>query len=71
MRSTDMSDDRKKHIGLTEAGSAIVAESHRMFQEIEKQMFYGISGKELEMLGGLISRIEKNLQNMEQDSKEE
>ena len=71
VRSTDMSDDRKKHIGLTEAGSAIVAESHRMFQEIEKQMFYGISGKELEMLGGLISRIEKNLQNMEQDSKEE
>lgn len=71
VRSTDTSDDRKKHIGMTESGSVIVAESHRMFKEIENQMFYGLSGEELEILGGLMSRIEKNLQNMEQDSKEE
>lgn len=72
IRSADASDERKKHIEMTELGSEIVAESHRMFREIETQMFSGFSEEEIENLNHYMNRMLENIRNIQQDcSKEE
>lgn len=70
-RSSDTSDERKKRLEMTEQGERVVAESHRMFQEVEKQMFDGFSRAEMEQLAGYMDRMLENLLNVQDDNKEE
>ena len=60
-RSLDNLDERKKHMEMTVLGKEIVAESHKMFQEIEHQMFQGFSEEELKLLSNFMNRMVENI----------
>ena len=60
-RRLDNLDERKKHMEMTMLGKEIVAESHKMFQEMEHQMFRGFSEEELKVLSGFMNRMVENL----------
>ena len=70
-RSSDTSDERKKHIEMTDLGNKIVAESHKMFQEIENQMFIGFSRKEIEDLNHYMNRMLENISSIQQNFNKE
>lgn len=61
VRCSDVSDERRKRIELTELGNEIVAVSHKMFMEIEQQMFSGFSEKEIEEVNQYMNRILENM----------
>ena len=70
-RSSDTSDERKKRLEMTELGESIVADSHRMFQEVENQMFAGFSEKEIQEFSCYLDRIQENMLNVQKCNKEE
>ncbi len=70
-RSADISDERKKHMEITEAGSKVVSESHVMFQEIENQMFQGFSEEEIQIIHRYLNQIVDNLIEVQQKYSEE
>ncbi len=70
-RSSDLSDERKKHMEITEAGSKVVSESHKMFQEVENQMFQGLSEEEMETIHKYLNQIVENLLQVLQTYSEE
>ncbi|MBO5278856.1 MAG: MarR family transcriptional regulator [Lachnospiraceae bacterium] len=70
-RNSDISDERKKRIEMTELGESIVAESHRMFQEVENQMFQGFSEEEICKLALYLDRLNENLLDVQNCNKEE
>ena len=61
VRSSDTTDERNKHIEMTELGNEIVAVSHRMFMEIESQMFKGFSEKEIQEVNQYFNRMLENI----------
>lgn len=61
VRSSDTTDERKKHIQMTELGSEIVAMSHKMFMEIESQMFKGFSEEEIQEVNHYLNRMLDNI----------
>lgn len=70
-RSSDVTDERKKHMEITETGSKVVAESHVMFREIENQMFEGFSNEEMEVIYKYLNQMVENLLQVQQTYSEE
>ncbi len=70
-RSSDVTDERKKHMEITETGSKVVAESHVMFREIENQMFEGLSNEEMEVIYKYLNQMVENLLQVQQTYSEE
>lgn len=70
-KSSDSSDDRKKRIEITEQGESIVADSRRMFQEVENQMLDGFSKEEICELAQYMERMHENLLKIHECNKEE
>ena len=58
------SDSRVKTLAITEKGRALVADSKCIFDDIDRQMFKGISDEETATLLGLLQRLRKNLDGM-------
>ena len=55
-------DNRVNKLGITEKGQGIIAQSIRLFDEVEKKALKGFSEEELEALNDFVKRIRKNLE---------
>lgn len=60
-RMVDHDDNRCNKICITEKGKAVVKNSRKIFQEIEQQMFAGISEEETKQLRATVAKISDNL----------
>lgn len=60
-RMVDHDDNRCNKICITEKGKAVIENSRRIFQEVEQQMFVGISEEETKQLRETIAKISDNL----------
>lgn len=61
-KTSDMSDQRKNMIKLTEKGKKLVNECEHIFVELDAQTFNGFSLKEKEILKGYYLRMIANLE---------
>lgn len=61
-KSSDMNDQRKNMITLTEKGEKLVKECENTFIELDCQTFKGFSEKEREVLKGYYLRMIENLE---------
>jgi len=58
-------DGRRNEISVSDAGMQLVEDSKAVFRQIGEQMFEGLTGDELQTLGGLLDRLKENLSNMD------
>ena len=61
----DGADARCNEISISPEGLRLVEDSLALFRRIDDEMFEGISGEELAMLGGVLKRVQVNLLNMD------
>lgn len=59
----DENDNRLNRIVLTDKANAIVNNSKKMFDDVEKKMFAGFSEQEMDQLKEYLDRIEGNLKH--------
>ncbi len=62
-RAVDSKDNRYNQIQITEKGMEMARYSTGVFREVEQIMFRGFSREELQVLGGLLDRVYKNLES--------
>lgn len=60
-RAVDQNDNRCNQICITEKGRKIVEDSVKIFDHMERCMFGGFSENDMDMLGGMLDRIYRNL----------
>lgn len=58
-------DGRCNEISVSDTGMQLVEDSKAVFRQIGEQMFEGLTGDELQTLGGLLERLKENLSNMD------
>lgn len=64
-RAVDERDNRFNQISVTEKGQQVVKDSRRIFSEVEKAMFSGLTREDFAVLGGYFDRIMENLARLE------
>ena len=64
-------DTRYHEIALTECGREVVLRSRAIFREIDQSMLEGFSDEELSVYLGFLQKIQKNMENTIQKSKED
>lgn len=57
----DVSDMRCNKISLTGQGQQVILDGQQIFEEVNARMFEGIAPEELELLAGVLARMEENL----------
>ncbi|MFO6298903.1 transcriptional regulator SlyA [Rahnella selenatireducens] len=67
-RQTCASDRRAKRIKLTEEAEAIISEMESVIDSTRKEILSGMSSAEIEQLGGMLSRLEKNIASLQSKS---
>ena len=65
IEKSDGEDARCNEISISPEGRRLVEDSLALFRRIDDEMFEGISGEELAMLGGVLKRVQVNLLNMD------
>ncbi len=68
-RLPDASDSRVNAISITEAGRAIVTESRRIFDELDREAFADIDECETRALTAALEKLCNNLQKMVEEEK--
>ncbi|MFU2318030.1 transcriptional regulator SlyA [Rahnella sp. PCH160] len=64
-RQTCASDRRAKRIKLTEEAEPIISEMESVIDSTRKEILSGMSPAEIEQLGGMLSRLEKNIASLQ------
>ena len=67
-RQTCASDRRAKRIKLTEEAAPIINEMESVIDSTRKEILSGMSSSEIEQLGGMLSRLEKNIASLQSKS---
>lgn len=67
-RQTCASDRRAKRIKLTEEAEPIISEMESVIDSTRKEILSGMSPAEIEQLGGMLSRLEKNIASLQSKS---
>lgn len=67
-RQTCASDRRAKRIKLTEEAEPIISEMESVIDFTRKEILSGMSSAEIEQLGGMLSRLEKNIASLQSKS---
>jgi MarR family transcriptional regulator for hemolysin len=67
-RQTCASDRRAKRIKLTEEAAPIINEMESVIDSTRKEILSGMSSVEIEQLGGMLSRLEKNIASLQSKS---
>ena len=67
-RQTCASDRRAKRIKLTEESAPIIHEMETVSDSTRKEILSGMSAAEIEQLGGMLSRLEKNIAALQSKS---
>ncbi|AVF35002.1 transcriptional regulator SlyA [Rahnella sikkimica] len=67
-RQTCASDRRAKRIKLTEEAEPIISEMESVIDSTRKEILSGMSHAEIEQLGGMLSRLEKNIASLQSKS---
>jgi MarR family transcriptional regulator for hemolysin len=67
-RQTCASDRRAKRIKLTEEAAPIINEMESVIDSTRKEILSGMSSSEIEQLGGMLSRLEKNIAALQSKS---
>jgi len=67
-RQTCASDRRAKRIKLTEEAAPIINEMESVIDSTRKEILSGMSSAEIEQLGGMLSRLEKNIASLQSKS---
>jgi len=67
-RQTCASDRRAKRIKLTEEAAPIINEMESVIDSPRKEILSGMSSSEIEQLGGMLSRLEKNIASLQSKS---
>ncbi|MBU9847515.1 transcriptional regulator SlyA [Rahnella ecdela] len=67
-RQTCASDRRAKRIKLTEEAAPIINEMESVIDSTRKEILSGMSTVEIEQLGGMLSRLEKNIASLQSKS---
>lgn len=67
-RQTCASDRRAKRIKLTEEAAPIINEMESIIDSTRKEILSGMSSSEIEQLGGMLSRLEKNIAALQSKS---
>lgn len=67
-RQTCASDRRAKRIKLTEEAAPIINEMESVIDSTRKEILSGMSSLEIEQLGGMLSRLEKNIASLQSKS---
>jgi MarR family transcriptional regulator, transcriptional regulator for hemolysin len=67
-RQTCASDRRAKRIRLTEEAAPIINEMESVIDSTRKEILSGMSSSEIELLGGMLSRLEKNIASLQSKS---
>jgi len=67
-RQTCASDRRAKRIKLTEESAPIIHEMETVIDSTRKEILSGMSAAEIEQLGGMLSRLEKNIAALQSKS---
>lgn len=67
-RQTCASDRRAKRIKLTEESAPIIHEMETVINSTRKEILSGMSAAEIEQLGGMLSRLEKNIASLQSKS---
>ena len=67
-RQTCASDRRAKRIKLTEEAAPIINEMESVIDSTRKEILSGMSSVEIEQLGGMLSRLEKNIAALQSKS---
>ncbi|AEX52636.1 transcriptional regulator SlyA [Rahnella aquatilis] len=67
-RQTCASDRRAKRIKLTEEAAPIINEMESVIDSTRKEILSGMSSSEIELLGGMLSRLEKNIASLQSKS---
>lgn len=63
-RVVDEDDNRYNKICITEKGSAVVENSVRWFQKVERSIFDGFSPEEMVQMQGYLNRMHQNLSSL-------
>jgi|GEM_PF-547029 len=64
-RKPCVDNSRANHIRITDAGREIVEQTHGRFVAVDTAMFDGVSDEEVELLEGILARMQENLRNFE------
>jgi MarR family transcriptional regulator for hemolysin len=67
-RQTCASDRRAKRIKLTEESAPIIHKMETVIDSTRKEILSGMSAAEIEQLGGMLSRLEKNIASLQSKS---
>ena len=67
-RQTCASDRRAKRIKLTEESAPIIHKMETVIDSTRKEILSGMSAAEIEQLGGMLSRLEKNIASQQSKS---
>lgn len=67
-RQTCASDRRAKRIKLTEEAAPIINKMESVIDSTRKEILSGMSSVEIEQLGGMLSRLEKNIASLQSKS---
>ena len=60
-RSQSFEDARMNHISMTDKGSALLKQSKQAFDSLDDEIFNGIADEELEIMNGLLARLNDNI----------
>ena len=68
-KEVDEEDNRLNKITITEKGNKVVEQSKQIFEMIERKLFKGFSEEDRHALYCLLTRLDSNLTNMENEIK--
>ena len=66
-RRAGLSDGRRNEVRITEKGAEMVERSKRIFGDVERRMFEGFSGEEMERLRLALEQVQANLRGLEDE----
>lgn len=64
MREVAEGDNRKNRINITEKGQSVINETHKLFSDIDYNMFDGLTNEEIEAFRRCLEKMQKNLYSM-------
>ncbi len=67
LRSANASDSRTNSVELTEHGQAIVKQSRKEFDALDRAVFQGFSAEEIETLIGCLDRLQSNMEKAKEE----
>lgn len=63
-RAADTLDNRCNRLQVTEKGQKVIDQSHKIFQSVEHEIFEGFTRQDFEQLEKLLTRIQRNMERM-------